>query len=203
MSEAEAEPVPARILRAAAGLFRAQGYAVTTMRDIADAVGLSKAGLYHHYSRKEDLLNDVAEGGTQALMAQLRAVQAVDLDPVAKLREFVRTRMATIADYQDMLTVIWQERPIIDQATFAKIAQQLEDYRSGVADLIEEARAAGGLREDVDVHLLMLAIDGVTGWSYLWMRPGQRYSPTEIGERFWDFLYAGVGYPRPGPAAAE
>ncbi len=203
MDAAETESVPARILRAAARLFRGQGYAVTTMRDIADAVGLSKAGLYHHYSRKEDLLNDVAEGGTQALMAQLRAVQATDLDPVAKLRECVRTRMAAIADYQDMLTVIWQERPIINQVTFAKIAQQLEGYRSGVTDLIEEARAVGGLREDVDTHLLMLAIDGVTGWSYLWMRPGQRYSPAEIGDRFWDFLYAGVGCPRLGPTGAE
>jgi TetR/AcrR family transcriptional regulator, cholesterol catabolism regulator len=165
--------VPARILRAAATLFRTQGYAVTTMRDIASAVGLSKAGLYHHYSRKEDLFNDIASGGTSALMMQLRAVQSSDLDPAGKLREFMKTRMIAIADYQDML----------------------KSYRGGVTDLIEDARAAGTVRDDIDAHLLMLAIDGMTGWSYLWMRPGQQYSPAEVGERFWAFLDGGIRPP--------
>ena len=185
-------PVPVRIMRVAAALFRKQGYSVTTMRDIAEAVGMSKAGLYHHYSRKEDLLSDIAANGTAALIGQLRAVQALSTSPGAKLRAFVTTRMQTIADYQDMLTVIWQERPTIDQATFAKIADDLESYRAGVIELIDAARAARVVRNDLDSHLLMLAIDGMTGWSYLWMRPGQRYTPTEIGDAFWDFLDGGI-----------
>jgi hypothetical protein len=94
-----------------------------------------------------------------------------------------------------MLTVIWQERPLIDQETFAALTKQLEAYRAGTAELIEEARRAGVISPDIDSHLLMLAIDGMTGWSYLWMRPGQRYTPPEIGERFWEYLWHGVQAP--------
>jgi TetR/AcrR family transcriptional regulator, cholesterol catabolism regulator len=183
------------ILAAAAGLFRRQGYGATTMRDIANAVGLSKAGLYHHYQSKEELLTGIVTTGTEALLRQLRAVESSGLPPEQKLREFVRTRMQTIAEYQDMLTVIWQERPIIDQETFAVLAKQLEGYRAGTAGLVEEGRQAGIISPDVDPHLLMLAIDGMTGWSYLWMRPGQGYSPTEIGDHFWHYLWRGVQPP--------
>jgi TetR/AcrR family transcriptional regulator, cholesterol catabolism regulator len=183
------------ILDAAADLFRRQGYGATTMRDIAQAIGLSKAGLYHHFQSKEEILTGIVTAGTDALLAQLRAVESSDLAPQEKLRLFVRTRMQAIAEYQDMLTVIWQERPIIDHETFAAAAKQLEAYRAGTAGLVEEARLAGAISPDIDPHLLMLAIDGVTGWSYLWMRPGQRYSPQEIGDTFWEYLWRGVQAP--------
>jgi len=183
------------ILDAAAALFRRQGYGATTMRDISQAIGLSKAGLYHHYQSKEELLTGIVTTGTDALLAQLRAVESSGLPPEEKLRLFVRTRMQTIAEYQDMLTVIWQERPLIAQETFAALTKQLEAYRAGTAELIEEARRAGVISPDIDSHLLMLAIDGMTGWSYLWMRPGQRYTPPEIGERFWEYLWHGVQAP--------
>jgi AcrR family transcriptional regulator len=183
------------ILDAAAALFRRQGYGATTMRDISQAIGLSKAGLYHHYQSKEELLTGIVTTGTDALLAQLRAVESSGLPPEEKLRLFVRTRMQTIAEYQDMLTVIWQERPLIAQETFAALTKQLEAYRAGTAELIEEARRAGVISPDIDSHLLMLAIDGMTGWSYLWMRPGQRYTPPEIGERFWEYLWRGVRAP--------
>ena len=183
------------ILDAAAALFRSQGYGATTMRDISQAVGLSKAGLYHHYQSKEELLTGIVTTGTDALLAQLRAVQSSGLPPEEKLRLFVRTRMQAIAEYQDMLTVIWQERPLIDRETFAALTKQLEAYRAGTAELIEEARRAGVISPGIDSHLLMLAIDGMTGWSYLWMRPGQRYTPPEIGERFWEYLWHGVQAP--------
>jgi TetR/AcrR family transcriptional regulator, cholesterol catabolism regulator len=189
------EGTPRNILDAAAALFRRQGYQATTMRDIAGAVGLSKAGLYHHFQTKEELLTGIVAAGADALLAQLRAVEGSSLSPAGKLREFLRTRMQTIADYQDILTVIWQERPIIDQDTFATLAKQLESYRAGTASLIEDARRAGVIRADTDTHLLMLAIDGMTGWSYLWMRPGQGYSPSDIGEQFWEFLWRGVETP--------
>jgi TetR/AcrR family transcriptional regulator, cholesterol catabolism regulator len=180
------------IVAAAAGLFRRKGFAATTMRDIADAVGLSKAGVYHHYQSKEQLLKDVFDTGTQALMAQLRDVQERDLTPVEKLELFVRTRMEAISSHQDMLTVIWQERPTIDGATFGAVVAELERYRAGVTELIEAAQAAGELRDDVDPHLLMLALDGMTGWSYLWLRPAGEHAPASIGEQFWTYVWMGV-----------
>lgn len=183
------------IVREAARLFRRQGFSITTMRDVAEAVGLSKAGIYHHYRTKDQLLNDIVAVGADALTAQLHDVQQLDAPVEERLRAFFRTRMQTIADNQDVLTVIWQERPVINAETFSAVARQLVDYRSGVEDLVREGQRAGAIRPDADAHLLMLAIDGMTGWAYLWYRDGRGAQPAEIGEAFWSYLWDSVRAP--------
>ncbi|WP_328328272.1 TetR/AcrR family transcriptional regulator [Kribbella sp. NBC_00382] len=49
----------AEIHRAALELFSAQGYEKTSLREIAEQVGITKASLYYHYSSKQDLLQAI------------------------------------------------------------------------------------------------------------------------------------------------
>ncbi|WP_338091253.1 helix-turn-helix domain-containing protein [Pelotomaculum isophthalicicum] len=51
------------IIQVAGELFRRLGYAETSMKDIADKVGILKGSLYYHFSSKEELLNEVIPGG--------------------------------------------------------------------------------------------------------------------------------------------
>ena len=53
------------ILHAAAGLFRQQGYAAVSLRDIAEAVGMKTGSLYYHFSSKESLVEEILSLGTQ------------------------------------------------------------------------------------------------------------------------------------------
>jgi AcrR family transcriptional regulator len=186
-------PAPRRkIIDAAASLFRSRGFSFVTMNDIAAAVGLSKAGLYHHCPSKEELLADMVMLCNELLKAQLARVKLMDMPAVERLRAFVVTRMETIAKYQDLFSIVWQERPYISSESFGNIAKGTEKYRSDVRDLINEAKRSHALRADVDAHLLMLAIDGMTGWAYIWFRSGRSHEPAGIGEAFWDFISRGV-----------
>jgi AcrR family transcriptional regulator len=47
------------IHRAAVELFSTQGYEKTSLREIAEQVGITKASLYYHYSSKQDLLRAI------------------------------------------------------------------------------------------------------------------------------------------------
>lgn len=49
------------IITISAKLFTEKGYDKTSMQDIADAVGMSKGGIFHHFSSKEDIFNAVME----------------------------------------------------------------------------------------------------------------------------------------------
>jgi TetR/AcrR family transcriptional regulator, cholesterol catabolism regulator len=187
-----------RVIDAAARLFCERGYAVVTMHDIAKAVGLSKAGLYHHCPSKDQILADIVWLCGEILLHQLKEAEELDAVPRERLRAFVISRMETIAQYQDLFTIIWQERPYIDRESFSGIAKSAERYRAGVRKLIETAKSAGELRNDIDTHLLMLAIDGMTGWAYIWFQRGGSDNPARIGEAFWSFLAEGVS-----PAATQ
>ena len=181
-----------RILDAAAALFRKHGFANVRMQDIGLAVGLSKAGLYHHCPSKEELLADIVRLCGELLTIQLLSVQALSASPKEKLKAFVVSRMETIASHQDFFTVIWQERPFINRSDFTDIAKRAEAYRGGVRQIIKEAKNAGEISASVDPHLLMLALDGMTGWAYLWYRGSGEENPTQIGRAFWDYISQGI-----------
>ncbi len=185
-------PARRKIIDAAAQLFRMRGFSFVTMSDIASAVGLSKAGLYHHCPSKDELLADMVMLCGELLTAQLTRARLLDASASERLRAFVVSRMEVIAKYQDLFSIIWQERPFISTESFGGIAKNTEHYRSDVRGLIDEAKRSGSIRKDVDSHLLMLAIDGMTGWAYIWFKNGGTHDSTAIGQAFWEFLYHGV-----------
>jgi len=184
--------IDCRIIDAAAELFRRHGFANVRMQDIGLAVGLSKAGLYHHCPSKEELLADIVRLCGELLAIQLRTVQAMEGAPEEKLKAFIVSRMETILAHQDFFTVIWQERPFINRADFSDMAKRAEEYRSGVRQMIKEAKSVGAIANGVDPHLLMLALDGMTGWAYLWFRGSGGEDPTHIGLAFWNYISKGI-----------
>lgn len=180
------------IIDAAASLFRKSGFANVRMQDIGLAVGLSKAGLYHHCPRKELLLADIVRLCGELLTIQLQSAQSLANSPKMRLKAFVVSRMETIAQHQDFFTIIWQERPFINRADFSDIAKRAEAYRAGVRQIIKDAKNAGEISSSVDPHLLMLALDGMTGWAYLWYRGSGGEKPAQIGEAFWNYISRGI-----------
>ncbi|MGP4033871.1 TetR/AcrR family transcriptional regulator [Pseudarthrobacter sp. 1C304] len=76
------------ILDAAAELFTTQGYATTSTRSIADAVGIRQSSLYHHFGTKDDILEVLLAGTVAGGLAFARAVCAGSGDgssPAARL----------------------------------------------------------------------------------------------------------------------
>lgn len=79
-----------RILDIATALFRDRGYAGTSIRDIAEGLGMTKAALYYHFACKDDVLSALLAPTAVAIEEFLdRAEAATDTDPVELLREFV------------------------------------------------------------------------------------------------------------------
>jgi TetR/AcrR family transcriptional regulator, cholesterol catabolism regulator len=182
-----------QIVRSAAALFRERGYATASLRDVAAAVGLSKAGIYHHFATKEKILEAVYDRAVEVLEADLRrALTAEGIEP--QLRALITGRVGAIAEEQDVMTVFWQERPWIAPEILSGLAERLRGYRHTILELIEEGQRAGVLRDDLDPHVLMLGLDGMTGWLYLWYRPG-RLGVDEIGDQLWRLGWTGARNP--------
>lgn len=173
------------LLTVAAKLFAARGYHGTRMDDVAEAVGLNKATVYHYYSSKSLILYDIYKGTADF------TVEALHDDPTASAREtiynFTRRLMVGIANDLERAAVYFQEGPYIaewfteEQVAYIRRAEtQVYEH---VRDVIDRGIASGEFY-DCDSHVLALGYIGMTLGSYRWLRPHGRRSAQEIAVEF-------------------
>src|SRR3954452_14282810 len=96
------------LTRIAAQLFAEKGYHGTSIGDLAEAMGVQKASLYHHIESKADLLREVAGEGAQASHAGL-AAPPERLPATEKIRLALRAPLAVVAGQLDVATVFVKE----------------------------------------------------------------------------------------------
>jgi AcrR family transcriptional regulator len=202
MDDAAASPKPPSkseatrqsILHAAAGLFRQQGYAAVSLRDIAEAVGMKTGSLYYHFSSKESLVEEILSLGTQgAFDASRAAVEALGAraDPVDKLGAVVLAHTRFLHDEEDFasanLKILQQVPPQIRE----RHVRQDRAYGHYVAEIIDEIAAVHGLAPGVDASILRMLCFGAMNWSISWYDP-KGASPTQIADQLMTMVRRGV-----------
>src|SRR5215471_7440155 len=79
----------ARMCRTAAQLFRDRGFDATSVSDVARALGLTKAGLYHHFESKESLLYEIIMFGLDKVRDEVLVPVRAIRDPEERLRQLI------------------------------------------------------------------------------------------------------------------
>jgi AcrR family transcriptional regulator len=88
-----------RILAVALELFSAHGYAGTSMRDIAETIGMTKAALYYHFASKEQIL----EAATEPIRTEMTSMLQLAAGPPRPAAEPVLTRLVDILSRHALL----------------------------------------------------------------------------------------------------
>lgn len=120
-----------RLVGAAAQLFIAHGYGATSLRDLADAGGCSKAALYRLFASKDDLLAALAEpfiGEVESVLASV----SLDLDQEADRIEVIQAYLVTLCAHRDVAKVVLTDSGVRPTAVGQRV---LEQQRSLVARL--------------------------------------------------------------------
>src|SRR5512138_238159 len=94
------------ILEAAAQVFRQKGFNGASMQDIAAAVNLQKASLYHHVSSKQEILLALLDRALGMLTEHIAGIAAQDLPADQKLRQMIRAYLVALSDNSDLSTVL-------------------------------------------------------------------------------------------------
>ena len=185
------------LIHAAAKLFRAQGFAATSTRDIAAAVGMHSGSPFYHFKSKSALLCEVMEQGMRSAIArQAVTLQAVSPargvpQPEAALRALVRTHFDILLGPQsDFIPVMLYEWRSLTPKQRTGIAKLQHDYEAAWLPLLQALRQAGRLH--ADVHLARLLLLGALNWSVQWYNPKQGASLDELTDAAMG-LFAGAG----------
>jgi AcrR family transcriptional regulator len=180
-----------RFLDASARLFKEQGFAATTVREIAKAAGMLPGSLHYHYPTKAALLLALMKRGVEAETANVRAAISASRDPVERLRLALRARVRFLLSRDSASVVLFDWRSLKGHAREEMIRLR-HGYESFWIGLIHEAAGAGRLRPDLDLRMLRLLLFGATNWVTLWYSPKGERTPEEIADAFWGLIAYGV-----------
>lgn len=184
------------ILTAAVNLFHEQGYAGTSMQDIADAVGLLKGSLYYYISSKEELLYEIHERFMAVILEKAATREAGrELSPRQRLEGIITDLLELIRDYRAYVEVFFRSRYNLSGPRWEAIHQQRERYEAILHTIIVDGQRDGSFRLDLDAKIVTLGIFGMCNWSYQWFRPAGRYSAPEIAATFAAMIIDGLAPP--------
>ena len=171
----------AGVLDAAAYRFRRQGYAATTMRDIASDAGMLAGSLYYHFKSKTALLIAVHEEGVRRIADAVdTAVAAADpADPWNRLEAALAAHLSSLLDGGDYAQVVIRDLPADEPELRATLIKLRDDYEDRFRALVD----ALPLKNADDAGWIRLMLLGAANWSKTWYRP-DGMPPADIAARF-------------------
>jgi AcrR family transcriptional regulator len=162
----------AELLDAAAEIFHRQGYAETTVREVADALGILKGSLYHYIDSKEDLLFRLMEETTRNAQVMIEAARQQGGAPLERIWAYFRRHVEFNAQNFARVSVYYHDFHLLTPERRHELARQRREHERFVVDLIAGAQADGSV-PDFDPDLAAKCCFGVANWMYRWYRPGQ------------------------------
>ena len=181
-----------KVYEIAAEVFHRQGYDNTSMNDIAEAVGLTKAGLYHHVSSKESLLFTILDYGMD--MTEAYVVEPLEsvADPVRRLKTMIELHLKLILEGRKLaVTGLLHECQGLSKQDKTRINRRKKKYVQLVTDLVSDVMEKSNCRA-ANPKVAALALLGMLNWTYQWYKPSGAVKPDEVVREFQDLFIHGV-----------
>lgn len=186
------------ILSIAASLFGRYGYHQTTMQQIADAVGMRKGSLYHHYRSKQEILFEVTRGSLGDLVDEVRLVAESSSPPPEKVRRAIYVHLRALErTYPHLMVVTAETDESLPEGIRSSILALRRDYQLLWRRMIEEGFGDATLVSTAPSGVVVNLVLGSINWMHRWYRPNGQLRPDELAKALSDMVLAGIEPRRP------
>jgi len=188
----------AQIFETAARIFCEKGFDKASMGDISAAMGLTKAGIYHHIRSKEELLYEIMSYGMDLFEQKvLNRVISID-DPLDRIRATLKGHVLLVTrDRPKEITVVLHESNALKGRYRDRINVRKRRYVKFLEKTFRELVKSGTARR-VDPSVAAFAMLGMINWIYQWYRPGGRLDENALAEALADLFLGGLLKPAAG-----
>ena len=185
-----------QIYSIAAQMICEKGFDATSMSAIAEAVGITKAGVYHFIPSKKELLFAIMSYGMDTLEAVVIKPAREIADAEKRLRFVVTTHAMLIArssndDGHSPVTILVEEELGLSPAHRRKLRQRKRVYVDLIRSTLEEMKAEGKLKE-VDVTAAAFSLLGMILWVARWFRPDGKLAREQVAEEICKIAFGGL-----------
>jgi AcrR family transcriptional regulator len=179
------------ILAAAARLFAEKGYAQTSLQDLASAIGVSKAAIYHYYQSKQEIFEAIVVNLLERLYIAVEQRVAQTQGSVERIREALAAHAEFFqANYMEYVTLLHGFGGLRREVSPAELAMR-DRYEGLIRGLVTAAEHDGKLTVDSPGHATR-ALLSMINWMTRWYRPDGEKMAADFARDYFDLLYHGI-----------
>ncbi|MBS1732363.1 MAG: TetR family transcriptional regulator [Bacteroidetes bacterium] len=179
------------ITQKGAGLFRKKGFAASSMRELADSVGVEASSLYNHIGSKSEILRSICFTVANRFTSQLNEVEQVSQDAVGKLENLIRFHIQMMLENFDEVYVANHEWKQLEEPYLSNFLSQRKAYENRLADIIRDGISKGSIK-DINPHVVVLIILSAVRGLEFWQRNKKNISESELVEQMVSHLLNGI-----------
>lgn len=180
-----------QIRRVAARLFREKGYLATSVRDIAEAVGIQGGSLYAHVESKDDLLWDIVNVSADRFFAAIKPIVDSDREIMRKLHDAIVAHVGVITADLDAAAVYSAEWRHLPDDRRRAVGDRRDEYENLFRGMIRQGIRERYLSSSDEVFAALFVLSSLN-WVYQWFRPDGRLTAEELGKLMADYIFDGL-----------
>jgi AcrR family transcriptional regulator len=180
----------------AARLFVAKGFSATSMSDIAEAVQITKAGLYHFVESKEELLFTIMNYSMDRLYLDVvEPARAVE-DPLERLKVIIRNHALNVGrvtlESGSPLSIVVDEPQGLSPQNRKAIDQRKRGYFDLLRGTLKDLQADGRLSAEADPTVVAFSIIGMIMWIARWRRSDGKFTLEQVADEILRLTLTGI-----------
>ncbi len=179
------------IFQEAAELFRDKGYPATSMRDLAERVGLKPSSFYSHIKSKEEILQKICFDSAEKFTIGMKEVCDTEATNKEKLQLLIRLHIKVATEDPTTATVFNDEWRHLSEPHLSNFLALRRDYESHFLKIIEAGISTQEFKQ-ISPSLVLYTIINSLRWLHFANKPTKELSATQIENDLIQLLLQGV-----------
>jgi len=179
------------ITRKASALFRKKGFSATSMRDIAESIGIEAPSLYNHIQSKNEILIDLCFNMARLFTDFLKEVEHTPGSNLSKIESIIRFHISMMIDEFESVYISNHEWKHLPEPHLGEFKNQRRNYRLRLAAILQKGIDKKEIRRvnaTISVHTILSAINGIEDWQ----KSGRKVDAKLIEENIIQILIEGL-----------
>jgi TetR/AcrR family transcriptional regulator, cholesterol catabolism regulator len=179
------------ILSEAAKLFKEKGFGGSSMRDLAEKVGIEAASMYNHIRSKDEILEEICFGIGRKYDEQLTEIDQTRISYPEKIEAIIAFHIQMIIEDGNAVSVLNNDWKFLNKEKMVEFKAMRNEYEKHLAEIITEGIKEGAFKK-VNVSVALFTILSSLRWVELWYKPSRGVTKEDLAKDISAILMNGV-----------
>lgn len=181
-----------QIGKAAAKVFNKKSYLETNIDDIADAVKMSKGGIYHYFSSKDEILFFILDRYMDIVLKDLESQLQTIRDSASKIKFIIERHIDLYTKHMAYSKTLLHDAHCLSPKRHKFIKVKQREYYRIVMDILSEFFEGSGQMKRKELKAFAFLLFGMMNWTYQWYDPKGPIDPKKLSEITWSVFLKGL-----------